>query len=208
MSILIFRAVWINKEGRTAPQINSYEYNQSIVWKRNLHRQKRTTLIETYSWERQEGVILKNLEKKLSDIGISIKPNDPKIIKELFEREDVNKKLVSLVADFLQIFKEGQYTIEEISNNIPKINKSEIERYQVFIDLFDEVFKRYQDYLKKRQELDFADLISKSTDILNKTNFKTKFKRIIVDEYQDISRGRYRLLKALIKNKKLQNNVW
>ena len=192
----------INKEGRTAPQINSYEYNQSIVWKRNLHRQKRTTLIETYSWERQEGVILKNLEKKLSDIGISIKPNDPKIIKELFEREDVNKKLVSLVADFLQIFKEGQYTIKEISNNIPRINKSEIERYQVFIDLFDEVFKRYQDYLMKRQELDFADLISKSTDILNKTNFKTKFKRIIVDEYQDISRGRYKLLKALIKKQK------
>ena len=192
----------INKEGRTAPQINSYEYNQSIVWKRNLHRQKRTTLIETYSWERQEGVILKNLEKKLSDIGISIKPNDPKIIKELFEREDINKKLVSLVADFLQIFKEGQYTIEEISNNIPGINKSESERYQVFIDLFDEVFKRYQNYLKKRQELDFADLISKSTDILNKTNFKTKFKRIIVDEYQDISRGRYRLLKALIKKQK------
>ena len=87
--------------------------------------------------------------------------NDPKIIKELFEREDVNKKLVSLVADFLQIFKEGQYTIKEISNNIPRINKSEIERYQVFIDLFDEVFKRYQDYLKKRQELDFADLILK-----------------------------------------------
>ena len=192
----------INKEGRTAPQINSYEYNQSIVWKRNLHRQKRTTLIETYSWERQEGVILKNLEKKLSDIGISIKPSDPKIIKELFEREDVNKKLVSLVADFLQIFKEGQYTIEEILNNIPKINKSEIERYKVFIDLFDEVFKRYQNYLKKRQELDFADLISKSTDILNKTHFKTKFKRIIVDEYQDISRGRYRLLKALIKKQK------
>ncbi len=192
----------INKEGRTAPQINSYEYNQSIVWKRNLHRQKRTILIETYSWERQEGIILKNLEKKLSDIGISIKPNDPQIIKELFEREDVNKKLVSLVADFLQIFKEGQYTIEEISNNIPRINKSEIERYQVFINLFDEVFRRYQNYLKKRQELDFADLISKSTDILNKTNFKTKFKRIIVDEYQDISRGRYRLLKALIKKQK------
>ena len=190
----------IDKEGKTAPQINSYEYNQSIVWKRNIHRQKRTTLIETYSWERQEGIILKNLEKKLSDIGISIKPNDPNIIKELFEREDVNKKLVSLVSEFLQIFKEGQYTINEISTKLPTFNKSERERYQVFIELFDEVFKRYQDYLKKRQELDFADLISKSTEILTKKNFKTNFKRIIVDEYQDISRGRYRLIKALIDN--------
>ena len=188
----------INKEGRTAPQINSYEYNQSIIWKRNLHKQKRTTLIETYSWERQEGIILNNLEKKLKSIGINTNPNDPKIIRELFEREDVNKKLVSLVADFLQIFKEGQYTIDEISQNLPKFNASEKERYQVFIDLFDEVFKRYQNYLQKRQELDFADLISKSTEILNNTNYKTNFKRIIVDEYQDISRGRYRLLKALI----------
>ena len=188
----------INKEGKTAPQINSYNYNQSIIWKRSLHRQKGTTLIETYSWERQEGIILKNLEKKLNDIGIKIKPNDPAIIKELFEREDVNKKLVSLVSDFLQIFKEGQYTVNEISKSLPKINLSERERYQVFLELFEEVFKKYQDYLKKRQELDFADLISKSTEILNKTSFKTKFKRIIVDEYQDISRGRYRLLQALI----------
>ena len=188
----------INKEGKTAPQINSYNYNQGIIWKRSLHRQKGTTLIETYSWERQEGIILKNLEKKLNDIGIKIKPNDPAIIKELFERDDVNKKLVSLVSDFLQIFKEGQYTVNEISESLPKINLSERERYQVFLELFEEVFKRYQDYLKKRQELDFADLISKSTEILNKTSFKTKFKRIIVDEYQDISRGRYRLLQALI----------
>ena len=188
----------INKEGKTAPQINSYNYNQSIIWKRSLHRQKGTTLIETYSWERQEGIILKNLEKKLNDIGIKIKPDDPAIIKELFERDDVNKKLVSLVSDFLQIFKEGQYTVNEISESLPKINLSERERYQVFLELFEEVFKRYQDYLKKRQELDFADLISKSTEILNKTSFKTKFKRIIVDEYQDISRGRYRLLQALI----------
>ena len=188
----------INKEGKTAPQINSYNYNQGIIWKRSLHKQKGTTLIETYSWERQEGIILKNLEKKLNDIGIKIKPDDPAIIKELFERDDVNKKLVSLVSDFLQIFKEGQYTVNEISESLPKINLSERERYQVFLELFEEVFKRYQDYLKKRQELDFADLISKSTEILNKTSFKTKFKRIIVDEYQDISRGRYRLLQALI----------
>ena len=58
----------INKEGKTAPQINSYNYNQGIIWKRSLHRQKGTTLIETYSWERQEGIILKNLEKSTKNI--------------------------------------------------------------------------------------------------------------------------------------------
>ena len=42
----------------------------------------------------------------------------------------------------------------------------------------------YQDYLKKRQELDFADLISKSTEILTKTNFKTNFGSVIEEVSQ------------------------
>jgi len=94
----------------------------------------------------------------------------------------------------------GMFTKEEIlTKNLysQKLGKA-FPIVPLLSELFDEFFKRYQNYLKKRQELDFADLISKSTEILNKTNFKTKFKRIIVDEYQDISRGRYRLLQALI----------
>ena len=190
----------IGKNGKTAPQINSQSYNASIVWKRNLHKKHNTTLIETYSWERQEGTILQNLEKKLKDIGIDIKPNDPEVIKEIFERDSVNKKIVSLISDFLGIFKEGQYSIEEISNNLSGINSSERERYKVFIELFDEVYKRYQKYLKDRQEVDFADLIARATYLINNRKVKINFKRIIVDEYQDISRGRYKFLKSLIDN--------
>ena len=192
----------IGKDGKTAPQINSQTYNASIVWKRSLHKQHNTTLIETYSWERQEGTILQNLEQKLKAIGIDIKPNDPEVIKEIFERDSINKKIVSLISDFLGIFKEGQYSIEEISNNLSGINASERERYKVFIELFEEVFKRYQKYLKDRQELDFADFIARATYLINNKDVKVSFKRIIVDEYQDISRGRYKFLKSLIENQK------
>jgi DNA helicase IV len=192
----------ISKDGKTAPQINSQNYNASIIWKRSLHREHNTTLIETYSWERQEGSILKNLEKKLKDIDIKIKPNDPKVIQEIFERDSVNKKIVSLIADFLGIFKEGQYSIDEISKSFSNISASEKERYQVFIDLFEEVYKRYQKYLKDRKELDFADLIARATYLINNKDIQINFKRIIVDEYQDISRGRYKFLRSLIDNQK------
>ena len=76
----------------------------------------------------------------------------------------------------------------------------EKERYQDYLKLFYDVFDRYQNYLHKRQEVDFADLLKLGTEKLKKKQFKTKFKRIIVDEYQDISRGRYRFLKAIIDN--------
>ena len=74
---------------------------------------------------------------------------------------------------FIRIFKEGQYTIEEISRDLPKFNKSERDRYQVFIELFDEFFKRYQNYLKKSQVyIDFFALnlfyVHKDIHIRNK----------------------------------------
>ena len=100
------------------------------------------------------------------------------------------------------IYKEGQYTIDEISSNLSHIDVTERERYKIFIELFDEVFKRYQKYLKDRQELDFADFIARATYLINNKNIKINFKRIIVDEYQDISRGRYKFLKSLIENQK------
>jgi|TARA_Y100000294_G_scaffold47120_1_gene43953 DNA helicase-4 len=192
----------IDREGKTAPQISEEGYNRQITWKRNLHKRKNTILIETYSWERMEGVILKDLEKKLIQNGIEPNPNDPEIEKLLFEREEVNKRLVSLVSDFLGIYKEGQYTKEEMLKSLSKIEINEQERYKVFLELFYDVFNRYQNYLKKKQEVDFADLLKIATAKLKNDEFKTKFKRIIVDEYQDISRGRYRFLKAIIDQQK------
>mgnify|MGYP001177269607 CR=1 FL=1 len=192
----------IDREGKTAPQINKEDYNRSINWKRSLHRQKGTILIETYSWERMEGVILQNLKKKLIQKGIEPNPNDPEIEKQLFEREEVNKRLVSLVSDFLGIYKEGQYTKEEMVKSLSLLDSNERERYKVFLELFYDVYNRYQNYLKKRQEVDFADLLKLATEKLKNNEYKTNFKRIIIDEYQDISRGRYRFLKAIIDQQK------
>ena len=188
----------INREGKTAPQINSQKYNAGIVWKRNIHNQKGTTLIQTYSWERQEGVLLTNLKKKLIENGIKPNPDDPKIEKELFERNEINNRLVTLISDFLGIYKEGQYTKEEMSKSLSNIKIGERARYKVFLELFHDVFDRYQRYLKSRKEVDFADLLKLATEKLKNKEYKTNFKRIIVDEYQDISRGRYRFLKAII----------
>ena len=45
--------------------IDKEEYLQSLEWKRQLHKSNQTKLIETFSYEKSEGTLLKNLEKKL-----------------------------------------------------------------------------------------------------------------------------------------------
>ena len=45
-----------------------------MEWKRKLHREQNTILIECYSYERSKGELLNSLEKKLKDLGVVFKP--------------------------------------------------------------------------------------------------------------------------------------
>ena len=58
----------VNREGKTAPYVPQQEYLQKMEWKRKTHQQNKTKLIETYSYERQEGTLLTNLEKTLREM--------------------------------------------------------------------------------------------------------------------------------------------
>jgi len=50
----------------TAPFVDRDEYLASMDWKRKVHTEHETVLIETYSWEREEGRLLDALAQKLA----------------------------------------------------------------------------------------------------------------------------------------------
>ena len=68
----------INQDGRTPPFIPEAEYKAEMAWKRELHEKHNTRLIETYSWQRSEGILLPSLEKSLREAGVVFKPLSPK----------------------------------------------------------------------------------------------------------------------------------
>lgn len=58
----------------------------------------------------------------------------------------------------------------------------------------------YERWLNENKAVDFEDMINESARILNEVkdmNQKLDFKYVIVDEYQDISKQRFDLTKAL-----------
>lgn len=60
-----------------------------------------------------------------------------------------------------------------------------------------QIWERYNDHLRDNDEIDFNDMINVATDYVRGGRYKSNYKMVIVDEYQDISRARYELLKAL-----------
>jgi DNA helicase-4 len=188
----------INRSGETAPGINAKSYLESMEWKRSLHKQQGTILVETFSWERMEGIIHDQLRSKLEIVGVEIKPFDVESIQELLATAKIDKKIVSLLRDFLKAYKANQYTKDELCSAIDNSSSFDRERFKCFFRLFELVFDRYTAHLKERQEIDFEDLILEATLALESEKASLPFCRVIVDEYQDISRGRFRFLKAIL----------
>lgn len=73
-------------------------------------------------------------------------------------------------------------------------------RSRLFLEICHECYLEYNRWLKENQVVDFEDMINESSRILREVKEmkqKLDFKYVIVDEYQDISKQRFDLTKAL-----------
>jgi DNA helicase-4 len=181
----------------------SEKYLDDMKWKRETHQSKGTTLIESYSYEMSEDVLFDNLTKNLSAAGIILKPKPPgeiwKIIVEA-AKDDVNS-FIALFGTFITLMKSNNYSIADvISRN--KLNKGKFfkERNALFIEIVRPIFERYENHLRERNEIDFSDMINKASKHIANGKYKRKFSYVIIDEFQDISIGRYQLVKAIKTN--------
>ncbi|WP_407925853.1 UvrD-helicase domain-containing protein [Alterinioella nitratireducens] len=176
----------------TAPFVDRDEYLASMEWKRQVHADHETTLIETYSYERQEGRLLTALAAKLAP-HVTPNPRSPETIYdrivELKQVDDFSK----LLGTFLRKFKSGGYSLQDCETKSDRMKLG--ERARAFLDVFAPVFEEYQKRLKGR--IDFEDMILRAAHYAETGRYVSPFRHILVDEFQDISQSRARLVKAL-----------
>ena len=186
----------LNASGNTPPFIDCEEYLASMEWKQGLHAEHGTILIETFSHEKAAGELTKNLAEKLAAHGVTLSPiPSDQVFDALREQEKVDR-FTRLVATFLKHFKGAQLSSHEVARRAAKAGDP--PRAQAFLALFEPIFERYQESLSGQEEIDFHDMINKATKHVEAGRFLSPFRYILVDEFQDISPGRARLLKALL----------
>jgi len=186
----------INKKGEPAPFVNAEEYLREMAWKRSIHKEHGTTLIETFSYEKTDGVLLSNLEKTLKSHGVKFQKIPEEEIFEKINKLGIVVPFVDLQAKFLNLFKSSNLTLNQLREKTKKYG--DWQRYQAFLDIFERVYKEYMAYLQQTQEIDFNDMINNAADCMKKQQFPLGYKYILVDEFQDISQSRYHLLKSML----------
>ena len=171
-------------------------YAEGMAWKRAVHQQKQTTLIETYSWERSKGVLLKELEEKLIQRGVKLEPVPfEELVQKLSEARV--RWLAVLVGTFLNHAKSGGMSEEAIL--MAARNQGDQSRTGHFLNVFAEVRRRYEALLKAEGAKDFHDLINEAAELASTGEWNSQFQYVLIDEFQDISNGRMKLAKALRK---------
>lgn len=186
----------INAQGQPPPFVaDPQRYIEGMAWKRQLHKKHGTTLVESYSSEASDGTLLATLEKNLRALGVPISPLPPEGVRALLTSEEVLSPFTQIVTAFLNLYKGNAWTLDEVRS---RIKASDDQRAAKFLGVFEPVLERYEDSLKAERAIDFNDMINTAVDQVAAGKFAPGYKYILVDEFQDISRGRARLVQALL----------
>jgi DNA helicase-4 len=184
------------KDGMSAKEV----YNEGIEWKRQEHKNNQTTLIESYSWQQKKGILLSQLQNKLENEGVEFNPI-PNEELWLYLQENSKKDIddfTQLIDTFSVLLKSNN---EKISNLKIRAKKDENERATKFLELFEPICNSYEQYLLEEKEIDFSDMINNATELIQTNLYQSSYDYIIIDEYQDISKARFQLIKSLLDQK-------
>jgi DNA helicase IV len=186
----------IGRNQSVAPHVNQQAYVDGMNWKRSVHQQHGTELVETYSYQKAEGTLISTLENELIARGVKLQLIDPESILNKLNATNQFDPLTNLMATFLSHFKGSCYTIEEVRKQAKERGERN-NRFEAFLTLFEKVLEKHEGYLAEDGTLDFNDMINRAAEYVEEGKYISPYQCILVDEFQDISISRARLIRAL-----------
>jgi DNA helicase-4 len=171
-------------------------YRSGMRWKRELHAKNRTTLIETFSALDGGISIPAALERQLKELGHEARMISPAERNSLISTAEIVTPVVTLLNSFLSIFKESRSSLSQLRADQVRAKDP---RAIAFLDLFSIVHAAYDAHLKEEGAIDFADMIREAAELVRSEAAAIQLDYLLVDEFQDISRGRAELVKAILE---------
>ena len=180
-------------------------YVEAFKWKRNLHKNHGNKYVETFSYQVHDGTLFNHLNTELKKQGVSFRPRDSREVMQLITRNLTERvsEFERLIASFITLFKANNFHVSQFDEflncNCQAYDKT---RLQNFLVMAKNIYELYQRRLKESKKIDFSDMINEATRIVSSHEERLPWKYVIVDEYQDVSVSRAKMIKAILENSK------
>lgn len=174
-------------------------YDEGVAWKRELHVSRETNLFETTSQEVRMRTALPKLAEELTSRGIVLQYDPTRPAKGPPPISD--KELAGLIRTFQQHVKGGGVTIQELRSRATAApGDANVARLLHFLSIYERVSDEWERRLREGRYIDFDDMLNQASEHIEGGRYQSPFKMILADEFQDSSRARVHLLKALLSN--------
>lgn len=175
-------------------------YEEKYRQKMKFYKQRRGNFLFTYSYEYYDGTVLKKIFRKLKEKGISFDPLPRETIENRLE-ELYTDDTYNLIAKSIKLAKANDLSSEELSDRLRRLRDR--TRSWLFERFFLPLLKTYEGILRENDTIDFEDMILRPTRYLSGANrarslLPSRYKYVLVDEFQDISGSRKNFLARIL----------
>lgn len=186
----------LGRDGMPPPHFTG-DYLSGVAWKRELHAEKETELFETTSHGIRRGVAFHELAEALKTRGVEPVYNASRPAKG--EPPMDTLALANLVRGFQQHVKGGGATVANIRCRIEASDDdAHSARSLSFLSLYERIADEWERRLRDASCIDFDDMLVEAAALIEAGAYDSPYTMIFADEFQDSSRARVRLLKALL----------
>ncbi|WP_062518548.1 UvrD-helicase domain-containing protein [Demequina gelatinilytica] len=174
-------------------------YREAMEWKRNVHAQHGTALVETEWHSIIDHSGFEALAEELERHGIALdwNPDRPLPGAEPLEHE----RLARLMRTFMSHVKSGALTRESLRARVSAHPEWDTARTRLFVDLYWHIHDAWQAELAATRTVDFDDMLLAAAEAVERDPGLARWDLVMVDEFQDTSRARARLTKALLQGR-------
>lgn len=188
----------LNAKGECPPHFEGYM--EGIVWKRDLHKRMGTALFETTSHGLRDVDDLQRLGDELTSRGIVLDPNPDREIPQDGQKPMEAVELVKLIRTFMSHAKSNCLTQPALQKRLDAISDVNFRlRYRMFLDIAEPIMRAWDEALAAEDGIDFEDMLNMAAEHLEGGHYEAPYELVMADEFQDASRARARLCRALVK---------
>lgn len=110
------------------------------------------------------------------------------------------QELIALVRIFISHAKSNSLSIEALHARLDAMPKQTIKiRYHLFLSIFAPILAQWDAALAAENGIDFEDMLNIAADHLENGRYQAPYQLVMADEFQDASRARARLCRALVQ---------
>ena len=159
-----------------------------MAWRRETHCRYGTTLLETDWGGLLDGSLLESLREQLTRLGAVFDENPNREVSGQAPIADA--QLLRLVRDFMVHAKSNRIDLTPAA--------SAGVRERLFLGLVGRILAAWDEGLRRDGLVDFEDMLNQATDLIQAGAWPSKYRLVMVDEMQDTSVARARLVQALL----------